>query len=353
LPRVILIDPCLDPRWDAFVERHPYGWVCHLSGWKRALETAFPHMRGHYLALVDDSGQIQAGLPLFEVRSPITGNRLVSIPFASLSDPLVGEDEHMNLLLGRAIELLRALGGRYLEIRTHHWDGTPDLHKPEKRILYSSHFLDVRPEPEVLFQSFHRHGVRYMIKKSRRYPMDLLHAQDLQHVAIFHRLYTITRKKLGLPPQPLPFFQGLWRFLGPSGHVRFLLVRLGSEIIGGLMVLTLGKRMSAEAIGTEEKHRDKAPSFFLFWEAIKLARNLGCTRFDFGRTAKDNQGLMAFKSRWGTQVMDLPQFYWWNGRRPKKDLSLTPSMGHLRALCSRLPEPLFSALGAVCYKHMG
>ena len=32
------IDPLKDSRWDGFVAGHPFGWVCHLSGWKKVLE---------------------------------------------------------------------------------------------------------------------------------------------------------------------------------------------------------------------------------------------------------------------------------------------------------------------------
>ena len=34
----ILIDPASDSRWDEFVAAHPYGWICHLAGWKKVLE---------------------------------------------------------------------------------------------------------------------------------------------------------------------------------------------------------------------------------------------------------------------------------------------------------------------------
>lgn len=133
----------------------------------------------------------------------------------------------------------------------------------------------------------------------------------------------------------------------------FLLATLHDDIAGGLMVYRLGNRMSAEAIAENIQHKEKGTTFFLFWEAIKLAKRLGCTHLDFGRTSVDNQGLMTFKSRWGTHVMDLPQFYWWNGRGPRNHPVVASHMDHLRSLCSRLPTPLFSALGDLCYRHMG
>ena len=64
MTEVAIIDPDQDPRWDEFVLSHPAGWLCHLSGWKRVLESAFKQMRGHYLVLQErPAGEIRAGLP--------------------------------------------------------------------------------------------------------------------------------------------------------------------------------------------------------------------------------------------------------------------------------------------------
>ena len=76
LPGAIIIDPVKDPRWDKFVEGHPFGLICHLSGWKQVLEESFPHMKGYYLALLNhDNESIRAALPIFEVKSvlPVIG----------------------------------------------------------------------------------------------------------------------------------------------------------------------------------------------------------------------------------------------------------------------------------------
>jgi hypothetical protein len=48
---VTIIDPLKDGQWDEFIENHPLGWICHLSGWKRVLEKSFKHIRGYYLVL--------------------------------------------------------------------------------------------------------------------------------------------------------------------------------------------------------------------------------------------------------------------------------------------------------------
>jgi len=68
-----LIDPITDPRWDKFVESHPFGWVCHLSGWKQVLEKSFKHIQGYCFVLVDENDNIKAGLPVYELKSCLAG----------------------------------------------------------------------------------------------------------------------------------------------------------------------------------------------------------------------------------------------------------------------------------------
>ena len=113
-----LIDPITDPRWDKFVENHPFGWIYHLSGWKKVLEQSFNHMKGYYFALIDENDGIKAGLPIYEVKSWLTGNRLVSIPFATLCNPLISTSEEMTELLKAVMEFSRDRNISYLEIRT-------------------------------------------------------------------------------------------------------------------------------------------------------------------------------------------------------------------------------------------
>jgi len=61
---VELIDPLQDKRWDAFVGHHPFGWICHLSGWKEVVEIKLqPHAGALIWRVVDQAGQIKADCP--------------------------------------------------------------------------------------------------------------------------------------------------------------------------------------------------------------------------------------------------------------------------------------------------
>ena len=206
--RVDIIDPAQDERWDPFVKQHPFGWVAHLSGWKRVLETSFPHMKGHYFVVVDpQTNEIRAGLPVFEIRSWLTGNRLVSIPFATLSDPLVSNPADMEALLQAARHLLEKMSFSYLEIKSY--QAVPFI--GEKNLVdgcfFKHHYLDLAKGPEALWGNFNYKAVRYEINKAQKQKLAVRAADSENDFAQFYQLYTLTRKRLGLPSQPRRLFQ--------------------------------------------------------------------------------------------------------------------------------------------------
>ena len=58
------------------------------------------HEKGYYFALTDDSGEhIQAAFPAYHVSSWLTGDRMVSVPFANICDPLILKTEDFTRLL--------------------------------------------------------------------------------------------------------------------------------------------------------------------------------------------------------------------------------------------------------------
>ena len=223
--RAIIIDPVNDPRWNKFVEGHPFGLICHLSGWKQVLEESFPHMKGYYLALLGhDNDSILAALPIFEVKSILTGKRLVSIPFATNCDPLISSNKDIKELLDAAINLSETLGCSKVEIRTlASWPLVKDSRIC--RVVHNkSHQLSLETVPEELINTFRR-KVRWTIKKSMKSGLDLQLGISEGDLLEFYNLYVKTRKRLGLPPQPYLFFKLLWENFSPSKRITLLFVR--------------------------------------------------------------------------------------------------------------------------------
>jgi hypothetical protein len=346
---ILKIDPEHDKRWDAFVENHSYGWICHLSGWKKVLEEHFPHMKGHYLVLIERD-EIKAGLPLFEVRSWLLGNRIVSVPFATLCDPLVSAETETGELIQAALELALETRCPHVEIRTFNACEFMKDHRFERSNFYKHHFLSLESDLDDIRKGFHRTCVRQRISRAQKSGLNLRIGETEEDLVKFYPLHLLTRKRVNLPPQPYSFFRLLWNMFFSSGRLELMLVEKANVAVAGLILLKFKDRVSAEFAGSDETFKEMSPNHLLFSEAIGNARRDGYRIFDFGRTSPMNSTLMDFKRHWGTTMVDLPQFIY-----PKVDHSREQGKGYwmARELCRRLPEPLFEKFGNLCYRHLG
>ena len=343
-------------QWDEFVLHHPYGWFCQLSGWKDVLENSFQHIKGHFLAILDEeSNKIEAGLPIYEVRSWLTGTRLVSVPFGTLCDPLISSSGEIELLNRRVLELYDQCKASYIEIRSFF---SSDLIQNEEFghcCFFKHHYIPLDSDPEKVKKSFHRTCVRQRISRALKSDLELKVGSDLSDLREFYELYSLTRKRNGVPVQPYRFFRSLWEIFGPSNNLVLLLSLHKENAVAGIILFKFKQQVSAEfAASNITEFQQISPNHLLFWEAIKSACLEGYKVFDFGRTSPNNKSLMDFKRRWGTEVVDLPQFFY-----PK---SATDSVLRreerwqfktIEKLCKVMPAPFVQVLGDFCYRHMG
>ncbi len=352
---VEFINPLEDVRWDRFVENHPWGWVCHLSEWKQVLEKSFRHMKGYYpIVLDEETQQIKAGMPVFSVKSWLTGKRLVSIPFATLCDPLIASGEELEPLLDAVLNLSRNIGGRYVEIRSLAASHLIPDDQLGSRQFYKHHYLLLDKDPEQLKKSFHRTCVRQRISRAIDSGLSVRIGDCEADLASFYQLFVKTRKRLCLPPLPYSFFKSLWETFLPTNKISLLLAEKDGLPLASLILFKFRDRVSAEFAASDETFKNLSPNHYLFWEAIKSAHEDGYRIFDFGRTSPDNKSLMDFKRHWGTQVIDLPQHYY--PKRIAEELSCekaSRSYRFVKKLCKTAPEFAFERIGGICYRHLG
>ena len=215
--------------WDAFVTRHPRGLVYHLSAWKQLLETAFGHIRGRFLVLRNGDGQIQAGLPVYTVDSWLLGNRLVSVPFATMCDPLISTKEEFNLLWPAIEDASVKHRSQRIEIRIRHTNSDCLPASLTASTRYKHHYLPLDKPTDELFRSFNKSNICRAVKKAKQEGVIVEERQDGQSLRVFHSFLVATRRKHSLPPMPFAFFHAMYRSLSPD-HVALYLAmanRLG------------------------------------------------------------------------------------------------------------------------------
>jgi hypothetical protein len=350
------LSPGEQGEWDAFVTRHPLGLVYHLSAWQKALENAFGHIRGRFLVLRDAGGQIKAGLPIYTVNSWLLKDRIVSVPYATMCDPLVSTKEEFSLLWPAIEEASRQHRSHRIEIRTRRvgTDCMPAFLTTGAR--YKHHYLPLGENTDVLFRSFHQSCVRRRVEKARRADVIVEERRDEQSLRVFHALLVATRRRRLLPPMPFAFFQMMYHCLSPD-HISLYLAVHAGEPVGGLLALKFKDMWTMEYNGDAD---DAAPGAnqLLCWETIQRAKNSGAGNFSFGRTALDNASLLDYKKRWATVEEDLVDF---TNLPPSTRVQGEVSSGRvslaLQATAKQLlryaPAGVQKSFGDFCYRHLG
>ena len=344
-----VINPSADIRWDKFVDNHPFGWIVHLSGWKTVLEKSFPHMKGHYLALIDPTdNEIKAALPLFELRSWLTGNRIVSLPFATLCDPLISDQRDFIILLDATIHYARE--NYFSPINIHLFHAASMIIGVEhiNSNLYKTHQLLLNDDPDKTKKSFSRNIIR-LIESFGKSDLRLRIGESEDDVLLFYQLYSKTRKRLGLPTQPYIFLQNIFKVFSPQKQVMLLLAENKGKPIGGLIVFRYKERVSSEFLASEIDYRHLNTDHFLYWNAINISCREGFKIYDFGRTACNNASLSEFKRKWGTTELDLPKYC----DPPILPRESTAVYKLIQRLCKNSPTPVFNCLSWLCYRHLG
>lgn len=305
------------------------------------------------LTTTDSTGRITGFLPLCLMQSPLTGKRLVGLPFSDLC-PLLAEDEKSaGELLDQALRLAKQEKVRYLELRT----GANEVFARRSDLvesnLYARWVISLSSNPDVMWSQL-RKPVQHQVKKSQKLGVHIRRAQNREEVARYYRLHLQTRsKKHGMPAQSQRYFHELWDRFAGKGGMHLLLAEYQQTVIAGMILLASGTTMRYAYGASDEQYLRLAPNNLLMWDAISLGCSLGCTTFDLGRTACDNEGLMEFKRRWGAIKEPLPYYYY----PATSGLAATSeSSWKYRLLTScwrRLPLPVTAALGDRLYRHLG
>jgi lipid II:glycine glycyltransferase (peptidoglycan interpeptide bridge formation enzyme) len=344
------IDPLRDPRWTEFVERHPNSSVFHTRAWLEALRRTYGY---EPVAFTESTTRetLTNAIVFCSVKSWLTGSRIVSLPFCDHCQPLVNDPSELAALVSELEEDLEREGWKYIEFRPLCSDEENLVKQTRfaRSETFVFHKLDLRPDLDKLFHSFHKTAVRQMIQRAER---EGLHCEEGHSEAIlknFYDLLLLTRRRHQLPPQPLDWFRNLVDCLG--GSLSIHLASVSGRPIASILVLRWKKTVYYKYGCSDARFNNLGATPLLFWKLIEEAKAEGMEELDFGRSDLDNEGLIKFKDRWGT--VRSPLVYWRYPADQQRGWASGWKMKMAKAVFGRLPAPLLSAAGRMLYRHMG
>jgi CelD/BcsL family acetyltransferase involved in cellulose biosynthesis len=342
---VVCVDPRTDSVWSRLVERSASS-VFHSPSWIQVLSDTYGWEPSAYVVL-DDRGEPRAGIPFCRI-SDVLGDRIVALPFSDYCDPLVSDPDTWRLLTDRLLPMLCPISVRCLHNSLPLADERFTLVKRAKW-----HGLDLRPDSETLWRGIDDSAHR-AIRKSQREGIRVRTAQSEQELRIFFEMHLKVRKyKYGLLAQPFSFFQNIWRHFVQNKKGFLLLAVDGDKILAGDFFLewkqTLYYKFNASVI-EDLSHR---PNDLLIWEAIQCAKLRSFTVLDLGLSDWDQEGLVRYKRKFGTQEKTISFL------RCAPNGSTTPAENEMRDLLAKLttrftdqlvPDPVTERAGEDLYR---
>nr|BBH88418.1 peptidoglycan bridge formation protein FemAB [Thermosporothrix sp. COM3] len=302
------------------------------------------------LTTTDREGRITGMLPVSLVSSPLTGRRLVSFPFSDYCPVIAADISAERELVCQALDLARRSRVRYLELRPGtSLQGHDELMESD---LYVRWMLELDSDLGTLWKRL-RKPIQRQIKKARNQGVQVRPARERDEMALYYRLHLLTRNKHGMPAQPRAFFFDLWDAFASRGHLHLLLAEYQGTVIAGMILLAYGSTVRYAYGASSERFLQLAPNNLLLWEALSWGGTHGYRRFDFGRTARDNEGLMEFKRRWGAAMEPLPYYYFPEVAGMVATSESSAKYRVLTACWRRLPPAVAGPLGGYLYRHLG
>ena len=344
---VYSLDPLDDPRWAGLVERHPRASVFHSPAWLRALQRSYG-FRPLALTTSAPSDALNDALLLAEVRSRLTGRRLVSLPFSDHCDPLVSDAEHLRALCAAALRKRVEGGWSYLELRPAGMNiGVDGDFAAAQSFMW--HCLDLRRDPGTLLRSFHKDSIQRKIRRAER---ERLTYEAGRSDVLLHKLrglLDLTRRRHQAPLQPVAWFRNLIEAFGEGLCIRIVSTPDGRPA-AGILTLLHRDRMVYKYGGSDPALNALGGTPWVFWKTIEEAKARGAAELDLGRSDTDNAGLIAFKDHWG--ATRHPLTYW---RAPRTSAASRDGMALRlgRRVLAALPAPLRRAAGTLLYPHIG
>ena len=341
------LDPMLDSRWDDLVASHPRASVFHRQGWLNALARTYGY-RPMVLTSAPPGKPLSNGIVFCEVKSWITGNRLVSLPFADHAEPLLDEIGDSSELTEWMRTECRRHNWKYIELRPLSWKMQPDCPLAASQSFWF-HTLSLAPSIEQLFRGLHKNCLQRRIRRAEREQLSYEKGCSESLLNDFYRLLTITRRRHQLLPQPRAWFRNLIACMSPNVEIR--LARKDAIPIAAILTLRHRRTVVYKYGCSDEKFHHLAGMPFLFWKLIEESKTAGAEQLDLGRTDLDNNGLIEFKDRFGTTRRQLTYFRYPESTKDKGVVATY--LPAARRLFSVLPDALSSRAGRLLYRHIG
>ena len=343
--QIEVINPCQDSRWNENLQAFNQATIFHTSDWAHVIQQSYGYEPVYLMGCSDSS--INILLPLFNIKSWLTGRRGVSLPFTDQCTPLMNSDVDGDLFIDKVVKIGEEEKWKYLEFRGGDYFAQKKISPFDE---FYTHELNIENDEVAVLSKF-RSSTRRNIKKANKAGLQASISHAFSDLSAFYHLNCLTRRDHGLPPQPLIFFRHLYDIIIEKQKGFIALVRHKGQVIAGAIYLLYGDQCIYKYGASDKRYQNLRANNLVMWSAIQWCIQNQYRRLNFGRTELHHQGLLQFKRGWGTTEQKAC-YYKYNFKIRGFESKPARIKSSYRVF-ERLPIPILTLIGRFLYRHVG
>lgn len=325
--------------WDGFVEAHSDGSFFHLSGWGRAIKSAYAYEPVYITARRD--GELVGVLMMNDVRAPLLGRSLISTAFTVGGGPLADDAEALAALLEEADAAGSERCVRYVECRS----AVENEGWTAKAGTYAGFTLTL-PEGEnehlAAIPRKRRAEIRKCLSAAQSGALSVRYGADPNE---FYRLYAHSLHSLGTPVFPKKYLHALIDEF--EDRLEICTVDYLGAPVASLLSFYFRDAVLPYYVGATNQAKSARAYDYLYWSMMRRAAARGCRIFDFGRSKIDT-GPYVYKKTWGAPPAPLCYSVKLMGATQMPNVNPTnPKFALFAKIWPRLPLAVANRLGPV------
>ena len=333
-----------DNRWMNYLSTKEEAIIFHHPNWLLNLCESYGYSP-FVIAVINNDNTISAGVPIAEIKSPITGHRWVSLPYSDYCFPLYNDANDLELMIDYFLEMHNSSQAPKMELR---WE-YPGRQEVKRKCHQVIHTKQLPKSSDELLETLPRSVKRY-IRTAIKQGLIVKTGTSIEFLKEFYKLQLLTRARHGIPVQPWRYFRLLLKNLLEQdlGFI-FLAFSEDGRCIAGNVVLYWGNTFTIKyGASRSNLKKELNPNYFLMWEGLKWACDNGYGIFDAGRTSIANIGLRDYKNKW--KLEEEPLTYS-NIGYPESSTKQS-GVGKLSEEIIRHSPPIVCKIaGEILYKH--
>ncbi|MBN2284941.1 MAG: peptidoglycan bridge formation glycyltransferase FemA/FemB family protein [Tissierellales bacterium] len=149
---------------------------------------------------------------------------------------------------------------------------------------------------------------RNQVRRADKLGVIIRSAESLSELDSFYKIFREFTVAKGFMARSYAYQKSLWEEYIKRGNGKLFLAVYENDIVGGLICLIFGKKCLDMHMGTPYKYQHLRTNNAYVWEAIKCAKEEGCTWFSF-RGVGSSPTQEKFKSKFGPEVVALAGYY--------------------------------------------